>query len=82
MLSRPATKITLTMDDIIAYEHRKAARDAAQNAELQNQEQMTSSQGSNTSTVEDAASEVDVTPAQQTRAAKAKAAREARMGVR
>lgn len=28
MLSRPATKISLTADDIAAYEVRKAARDA------------------------------------------------------
>lgn len=29
MLSRPATKITLTTEDLIAYEQRRAAREAA-----------------------------------------------------
>ncbi|KAK4565491.1 hypothetical protein LTR86_004108 [Recurvomyces mirabilis] len=80
MLSRPATKISLTMDDIIAYEHRKMARDTARHRELE--QQMDSSQDTSQSTVEDATtSQQDITPAQQTRATKAKAAREARMGI-
>lgn len=74
MLSRPATKISLTADDVVAYEQRKMARDAVK------EQQLDSSQDSTQSTVEDFAEE-DSTPAQQTRAAKAKASREQRIGV-
>jgi hypothetical protein len=75
MLSRPATKISLTMDDIVAFEQRKQARDAAR------VEQMDSSQDTSHSTVDDAATHEEVTPAQQTRVARAKASRDARIGL-
>lgn len=79
MLSRPATRITLTVEDIIVYEHRKAIRDA------EREEQMDASQATSESTVEDvdedSITQKDLMPAQQTRAARTKAAREARIGV-
>ena len=72
MLSRPATKISLTPDDIAAYEQRKMARDAARNQDIdssQDTTQMTSENGD--------------TPAVtvQNKAAKAKQARDARIGL-
>ena len=77
MLSRPATKISLTADDIAAYEQRKMAREAMKSQELD------SSQNSDRSTVENGAGagEQDLTPAAQTRAARAKMSREQRIGV-
>lgn len=75
MLSRPPTKITLTNEDIIAWEQRKAARD---------QQQLENSQDTTHTTVEDNSADLEKTPAQQTRAAKAqrsKMEREARIGV-
>ena len=75
MLSRPATKISLTADDIAAYEQRKMVRDAMKSQELD------SSQNSDRSTVENGAGEHDLTPAAQTRAARAKMSREQRIGV-
>lgn len=76
MLSRPATKISLTPDDIAAYEQRKAARDALKNAELN------SSENSDRSTVENGtAMNEELTPAAQTRVARAKMTREQRIGV-
>ena len=77
MLSRPATKISLTPDDIAAYEQRKMARDAMKNQDL------SSSQNSDRSTVENGTyvREEDLTPAAQTRAARAKMNREQRIGV-
>ena len=78
MLSRPATKISLTPDDVAAYEQRKMARDMMKNQE------MSSSQNSDRSTVENGnvATEQDVTPAAQSRAARARMSREQRIGVR
>lgn len=73
MLSRPATKISLTPDDIAAYEQRKMARDAIRSQDLD------SSQKSDRSTVENG--EQDLTPAAQTRAARAKMSRNERIGV-
>ena len=77
MLSRAATKITLTPDDVAMYERRKSARDATK------QEDTHSSQDSNRSTVEDAIEmpEENTTPAAQTRAARVKMSREQRIGV-
>ena len=77
MLSRPATKISLTADDVAAYEQRKMTRDAMKAQELN------SSQNSDKSTVENghSAREEDLTPAAQTRAARAKMSREQRIGV-
>lgn len=77
MLSRPATKISLTPDDVVAYEQRKAARDALKNADLN------SSQNSDKSTVESGAGmkDEDLTPAAQTRAARVKMSREQRIGI-
>ena len=77
MLSRPATKISLTPDDIAAYEQRKAAKDAQRNTELN------SSQNSDKSTVDNGRVTEDdsLTPAAQTRANKAKMSREQRIGV-
>ena len=77
MLSRPATKISLTADDIILYEQRKMARDAMKAQELD------LSQGSERSTVENGGrpTEQELTPAAQTRAARVKASREQRIGV-
>ena len=77
MLSRPATKISLTPDDIAAYEQRKMARDVMKSQELD------SSQNSDRSTVENGAgsAEQNLTPATQTRTARAKASREQRIGV-
>lgn len=77
MLSRAATKITLTPDDVAAYEQRKQVRDAMQTQD------MDSSQTSDKSTVENGhgGREEEVTPAAQTRAARLKQAREQRIGV-
>lgn len=77
MLSRPATKISLTPDDIAAYEQRKAIRDA------QRLQDMNSSQNSDQSTVENGGRtrDEDLTPAAQTRAAKSKMTREQRIGI-
>jgi len=80
MLSRPATTINLATEDIIAYEQRKMARDAIKARAEHEQHLLNSSQGTSNSTVEDD-SNLDATPAQQTRAAKAKAARDQRIGV-
>jgi len=85
MLSRPPTKISLTTEDIIAYEQRKMMRDAV----CEQQMDGSVSQDTSNSTVEDgdASLEQDLTPAQQTRAAKAAQAqrvrmeREARLGI-
>lgn len=74
MLSRPATKITLTTDDIIAYEQRKMTRDAMR------EQHLASSQDTSISTVENG-NEQDMTPAGQIRAAKTKLSREQRIGV-
>ncbi|TKA28182.1 hypothetical protein B0A50_04153 [Salinomyces thailandicus] len=97
MLSRPPTKITLTTDDIIAYEQRKMARDAASSANNERHMDSSVSQDTTHSTVEDGEDgrpeqessmvSQDVTPAQQTRAARVAAAqrarveREARLGI-
>lgn len=80
MLSRPATKITLTTEDIALYEQRKMAREAMK---AQQQVMEDSSQGSDQSTVDNAADdgEEELTPAAQTRAARAKMGREQRIGV-
>lgn len=77
MLSRPATKITLTPEDIAAFDQRKMARDALKNQDLD------STQHSEQSTAENGAGarEEDLTPAAQTRAARAKMSREHRIGV-
>lgn len=77
MLSRPATKLSLTPDDITAYEQRKMARDAMKNQELD------SSQNSDRSTVGNGTGlgEQDLTPAAQTRAARVKMSRDQRIGV-
>ena len=77
MLSRPATKISLTADDVAAYEQRKMARDAMKYQEFD------SSQNSDKSTMENGSTQKseDVTPAAQTRAARVKASREQRIGV-
>ena len=77
MLSRPATKISLTPDDIAAYEQRKMARDALKSQGLD------SSQNSDRSTVENGTDlqEEDLTGAGQTRAARTKMSREQRIGV-
>ncbi|KAK0367098.1 hypothetical protein LTR91_008628 [Friedmanniomyces endolithicus] len=63
MLSRPATKISLTLDDIYDYERRKAARDSMR------ADHMNSSEDTSNSAVDDG----------ETRAAKSKAAREQRI---
>lgn len=76
MLSRPATKISLTADDVAAYEQRQMAR-AARN---KSQELGDSSDGdidqrqASTTTPE-------MTPTDQARAAKAKMTRDQRIGV-
>lgn len=77
MLSRPATKITLTPDDIALYEQRKQAREAMQTQDLD------SSQSSEKSTVENGhgGREEKMPPPAQTRAARVKQAREQRIGV-
>ncbi|KAK3719110.1 hypothetical protein LTR37_004674 [Vermiconidia calcicola] len=77
MLSRPATKLSLTPDDIVAYEQRKMIRDTMKAQGLE------SSQNSDRSTVEDGngATAEELTPAVQTRAARVKKSREQRIGV-
>jgi hypothetical protein len=77
MLSRPATKITLTAEDIAAYEQRRAAR------EVMKEQELTSSQDSDKSTVEngEGSREEELTPAAQARATRAKMARDQRIGV-
>lgn len=80
MLSRPATKLTLTADDILAYEHRKVIREASKAAELESSQ---TSDQSNQSTVGTGNSlREEITPAAQTtRAARVKMSREQRIGV-
>ncbi len=51
MLSRPATKISLTPEDVAAYEQRRAAREMTKQQQQQ-QEDMESSQNSDRSTVD------------------------------
>lgn len=77
MLSRPATKISLTPDDILAYEQRRAAREAAKTQDL------ASSQASQTGNVENgtASKNESQAAATQTRAARVKMSREQRIGV-
>lgn len=86
MLSRPPTKITLTSEDLHAYEQRKLTRDAMR----EQQSEHSQSQDTSHSTVEDGDTSLDqdvtqdLTPAQQTRAARAQKARidrETRMGI-
>ncbi|KAK0816182.1 hypothetical protein LTR57_017899 [Friedmanniomyces endolithicus] len=73
MLSRPATKISLTLDDIYDYERRKAARDSMR------ADHMNSSEDTSNSAVDDGVRDQEMTAAQETRAAKSKAAREQRI---
>ena len=77
MLSRPATKLSLTPDDIAAYEQRRAVREAQKASDLN------SSQNSDNSTVENGirAKDEELTPAGQSRAARAKMSREQRIGI-
>ena len=72
MLSRAATKITLTTEDIAAFEARQNAREAMKRQELEE------SQQSSQDTMEN---DADHKSATQTRAARAKTAREQRIGV-
>ncbi|GAB7363544.1 hypothetical protein MBLNU230_g3811t1 [Neophaeotheca triangularis] len=83
MLSRPPTKLTLTPDDITAYEERKIARDAMRDQQrAQQQTHVTSSQDSNQSTVENGGDEdVEMTPAEQSRVARLRAKREREMRI-
>ena len=77
MLSRPSTEITLTPEDIAAYEQRMRARESLRAQEID------TSHNSDKSTVEDAPEPEaeDSSPAAQTRAARSKKAREQRIGV-
>ena len=86
MLSRPPTKITLTPDDILQYEQRKLSRDASREQQMQG----SPPEDTSGSTIENGDTSIeqdlsqDMTPAQQTRAArlqKTRLDREARMGV-
>ncbi|KAK5133278.1 hypothetical protein LTR08_008012 [Meristemomyces frigidus] len=86
MLSRPPTKITLTPEDILAYEQRKLSRDAVREQHMHS----SPSQDTSGSTIENGDTSIeqdvsqDLTPAQQTRAArmqKTRLDREARMGI-
>lgn len=80
MLSRPATKLTLTTEDIALYEQRKMAREAIK---AQQQATEDSSQGSDQSTIENGTErrDDDLTPAAMTRAARVKMSREQRIGL-
>jgi hypothetical protein len=82
MLSRPATKISLTNEDVALYEQRKMARDAIR-AQQQHVSMEDSSQASDQSTIDDGGRdrEEELTPAAQTRAARVKMSREQRIGV-
>lgn len=71
MLSRPATKISLTPDDITAYEERQKQRE---NARARSEELRDSGDSSR---VEEAA----MTPAEKAGAAKATMTREQRLGL-
>ena len=73
MLSRPATKISLTADDIAAYEQRKLTRDSLQAQEMDSSQESQKSGASSEA--------VGLTPAAQARAAKAKLTREQRIGM-
>lgn len=73
MLSRPATKLSLTADDIVAYEQRKMARDAMKQREVAD---------SNDSSIASSQDEpADMTPAAQARAARSKMPKEQRIGI-
>ena len=71
MLSRPATKISLTTDDITTYDKRKAIRESLQTK--------IGSQGLNRTSMEKDTS--GITHSANDRAAKAKLVREQRIGV-
>lgn len=103
MLPRPPTKIHLTTEDIVAYEQRKTARDGASNEQMNTSisQDTSNSTVEDQQNFEDSMDqgegmgqessmvEPEVTPAQQTRAARAAAAeqqrrrieRERRLGV-
>lgn len=76
MLSRPATKISLTADDVAAYEQRQMAR-AARN---KSQELGDSSDG-DIDQLQASTTTPEMTPTDQARAAKAKMTRDQRIGV-
>lgn len=73
MLSRPATKISLTNDDIAAYEQRKLNRDAMKEREV--------ADSNDTSKASSQSDSTDVTPAAQGRIARSKMTRDQRIGV-
>lgn len=73
MLSRPATKLSLTADDIIAYEQRKMARDAMKEREV--------ADSNDTSRVSSQSDATDMTPAAQSRAARSNMSKNQRIGV-
>ena len=73
MLSRPATKLSLTADDIIAYEQRKMTKDAIKEREV--------AESNDTSKASSQSDSTDVTPAAQSRVARSKMTRDQRIGV-
>lgn len=75
MLSRPPTKISLTTDDLITFQHRRQLREAAKAQQLE------ISQETTMSSFEDDSRAADVTPAAQTKATRARAIRDQRIGV-
>ncbi|KAF2717424.1 hypothetical protein K431DRAFT_288561 [Polychaeton citri CBS 116435] len=79
MLSRPSTKITLTVDDIAAYEQRKMIRDMARHQEFHSSQE---GDESDQSTIEngDSTGDADTSPTAATRPG-TRAMREQRMGV-
>jgi hypothetical protein len=75
MLSRPATKISLTSEDLLAFEKRREARERARLNE------MDSTQETTTSINEDTGASADLTPAAQAKATRSRPTREQRIGV-
>ena len=78
MLSRAPTKLALTVDDILAYEQRRLERESLRRREAT---QPNSSQSTIADVSEPEREREPVAAPTQTRAARVKAAREARMGV-
>lgn len=73
MLSRPATKLSLTVDDVSAYEQRKLTRDAMKEREV--------ADSNDTSKVSFQSDNTDMTPEAQSRVARSKMTKDQRVGV-
>jgi hypothetical protein len=79
MLSRPATKISLTTDDLMAFEQRRQAREAAKAREAE--AELAATAAATKTDDEDLSEVADLTPAAQAKATRSRVKREQRIGV-